>query len=205
MHNVMEQGELSMAFDYRNDKRSIRSKELLKEALFELLYEKEWRSITIQDLTKKANLNRSTFYQHYENKYDLLGQNVEDLFHSLKETVLSVRIDNSSTETISYGYLLAFYQHLKDQSYYFKVILNRGYELDIMELFTDIVQEVMGQVVNVQQSINGVPAEIHWRYSIAAHFSVASWWLQNDFPYSPEFMAEAVLKMTKEAKYHALL
>ncbi|MNJ53721.1 Bacterial regulatory protein, tetR family [compost metagenome] len=173
--------------------------------MFELLYEKEWRQITIQDLTKKAKLNRSTFYQHYENKYDLLVQNVEDLFQSLKESVLSTSIDNSSADTISYGYLLAFYRHLKEQSYYFKVILNRGYELDIMELFSDIVQEAMGQVVDVQQAIDGVPAEIHWRYSIAAHFSVASWWLQNDFPYSPEFMAEAVLKLTKEGKHHALL
>lgn len=194
-----------MAFDYRDDKRSIRSKELLKEALFELLYEKAWRQITIQDLTKKARLNRSTFYQHYENKYDLLGRNVEDLFHSLKEAVLSVKIDNNSAETVSYSYLLAFYQHLKEQSYYFKVILNRGYELDMMELFSDIVQEAMEQVVDLHLSIEGVPSEIHWRYSIAAHFSVASWWLQNDFPYSPEFMAEAVLKMTKEAKYPALL
>lgn len=194
-----------MAFDYRDDKRSIRSKEQLKEALFELLYEKEWRQITIQDLTKKAKLNRSTFYQHYENKYDLLVQNVEDLFQSLKESVLSTSIDNSSADTISSGYLLAFYRHLKAQSYYFKVILNRGYELDIMELFSDIVQEAMGQVVDVQQAIDGVPAEIHWRYSIAAHFSVASWWLQNDFPYSPEFMAEAVLKLTKEGKHHVLL
>ncbi|WP_019639670.1 TetR/AcrR family transcriptional regulator [Paenibacillus fonticola] len=194
-----------MAFDYRDDKRSIRSKEQLKEALFELLYEKEWRQITIQHLTKKAKLNRSTFYQHYENKYDLLVQNIDDLFQSLKESVLSTSIDNSSADTISYAYLLAFYRHLKEQSYYFKVILNRGYELDIMELFSDIVQEAMGQVVDVQQAIDGVPAEIHWRYSIAAHFSVASWWLQNDLPYSPEFMAEAVLKLTKEGKHHALL
>ncbi|AZK47484.1 TetR/AcrR family transcriptional regulator [Paenibacillus lentus] len=30
-------------------------------------------AVTIQHLTKKAKLNRFTFYQHYENKYDLLG------------------------------------------------------------------------------------------------------------------------------------
>ncbi|WP_074048646.1 TetR/AcrR family transcriptional regulator [Paenibacillus ihumii] len=194
-----------MAFDYRDDKRSIRSKERLKEALFELLYEKEWRSITIQDLTNQAKLNRSTFYQHYENKYDLLVQSVEDLFQSLKEAVLSANVDRSSPNTVSYGYLLAFYRNLKAQSYYFKVILNRGYELDMMELFSDIVQEAMGQAVDLHQPMNGVPAEIHWRYSIAAHFSVASWWLQNDFPYSPEFMAEAVLKLTQEARHPMLL
>ncbi|AZK47485.1 hypothetical protein EIM92_16080 [Paenibacillus lentus] len=63
----------------------------------------------------------------------------------MKETVLSASGNNTSADTISYVYLLAFYQHLKDQSYYFKVILNRGYELDIMELFSDIVQEAMVQ------------------------------------------------------------
>lgn len=64
----------------------------------------------------------------------------------------------------------------------------------------------MGQVIDIHHTTEGdVPSEILWRYYITAHFLVASWWLQNDFPYPPEFMADAVIKLTKDAKYHAMI
>ncbi len=47
---------------YRN---KIRSKNMIKKAFFELLEEKEYKKITVTDIVKKADLNRSTFYAHY--------------------------------------------------------------------------------------------------------------------------------------------
>ena len=48
--------------EYRN---KIRSKNMIKEAFFELLKEKDYSKITVTDIVNKANLNRSTFYAHY--------------------------------------------------------------------------------------------------------------------------------------------
>ncbi|MED4306016.1 hypothetical protein [Bacillus licheniformis] len=49
-----------MADSYRGDKRITKSKTNLKKALFELLAEKEWGKISVQDITQRANLNRTT-------------------------------------------------------------------------------------------------------------------------------------------------
>ncbi len=51
-----------MKAEYRN---KIRSKKMIKEAFFELLKEKDYNKITVTDIVKKADLNRSTFYAHY--------------------------------------------------------------------------------------------------------------------------------------------
>ena len=51
-----------MKAEYRN---KIRSKNMIKEAFFELLKEKEYNKITVTDIVNKADLNRSTFYAHY--------------------------------------------------------------------------------------------------------------------------------------------
>lgn len=51
-----------MKAEYRN---KIRSKNMIKEAFFELLKEKDYNKITVTDIVNKANLNRSTFYAHY--------------------------------------------------------------------------------------------------------------------------------------------
>ena len=51
-----------MKSEYRN---KIRSKNMIKEAFFELLKEKDYSKITVTDIVNKADLNRSTFYAHY--------------------------------------------------------------------------------------------------------------------------------------------
>ena len=45
--------------------------------------EKGFEAITVSDLTKKADINRGTFYLHYKDKYDLLEQSEEEIFVEL--------------------------------------------------------------------------------------------------------------------------
>ena len=50
---------------------------LMDEALLRLLEKKEFDFITITEVCKKAGVNRSTFYLHYENMDDLLVETIE--------------------------------------------------------------------------------------------------------------------------------
>lgn len=54
------------------DRRIQKTKKLLTEALIQLILEKEYENVTIQDIIDKANIGRSTFYLHYESKEQLL-------------------------------------------------------------------------------------------------------------------------------------
>ena len=58
-----------MKAEYRS---SIRSKTMIKEALLVLMVEKPFDKITITDIVKKADINRGTFYAHYDNTSDVL-------------------------------------------------------------------------------------------------------------------------------------
>ena len=55
--------------EYRS---SIRSKTMIKEAMLELMVEKPFDKITITDIVKKADINRGTFYAHYDNTAEVL-------------------------------------------------------------------------------------------------------------------------------------
>ena len=55
-----------------NDRRVNRTIESLRNALIELIVEKHYDSITVQDIIDRANVGRSTFYTHFRDKEDLL-------------------------------------------------------------------------------------------------------------------------------------
>jgi len=65
------------------DMRVVRTKEAIRAAFIELLDEKGFNSITVKDITTRAHVNRSTFYMHYEDKYDLMEQLQRDVLEQI--------------------------------------------------------------------------------------------------------------------------
>lgn len=56
----------------KQDRRIRRTQKMLKESLVELMREKDFKNISVKDITDRADLNRGTFYLHYTDTYDLL-------------------------------------------------------------------------------------------------------------------------------------
>lgn len=66
------------------DPRVTRTKESLYEALFKLMQTTRWEKIRVKDLLDQTGLSRSTFYAHFDNKYDLLTAAIPDLTISIR-------------------------------------------------------------------------------------------------------------------------
>ena len=49
----------------QEDKRIRRTKKLLRQALTRLMQQKDFKSITVTDVVREADINRGTFYAHY--------------------------------------------------------------------------------------------------------------------------------------------
>ncbi|WP_350453695.1 TetR/AcrR family transcriptional regulator [Slackia heliotrinireducens] len=74
------------------DRRVAYTKRMIKEALFELIAESDVSEITIKEICAKADINRATFYRHYQDIYDLYLQVTEEL----SEPTLTKNRDNES-------------------------------------------------------------------------------------------------------------
>ena len=68
----------------KTDIRVIKTKKAIETAFIEILSEKSFTKITIEEICKKANVNRMSFYNHYEDKYDLLNV----VITNVKETLI---------------------------------------------------------------------------------------------------------------------
>ena len=66
------------------DRRSQRTRQLLIEALAELMREKRYSAISVQEITDRANVGRSTFYAHFTDKDDLMVQGVRRMVGTLE-------------------------------------------------------------------------------------------------------------------------
>ncbi len=69
----------------KEDIRIKRSKYELNAALYKLLKEKSFSKITVIDICETANINRMTFYNHYQDKYDLFNESILNGFRLLRE------------------------------------------------------------------------------------------------------------------------
>lgn len=70
------------------DPRVKRTRKLLQATFVELLAEKSFDAITVQDIAERSTINRATFYSHFIDKYDLFGQFARDWFHTALEARL---------------------------------------------------------------------------------------------------------------------
>jgi AcrR family transcriptional regulator len=71
---------LSNPKEEKLDPRVKRTRNLILDAFFDLLTEKNFESISVQDVTVKAQINRATFYAHFQDKYSLLDYSINQMF-----------------------------------------------------------------------------------------------------------------------------
>ena len=77
------------------DRRVRRTRRQLQEALAALMREKDLKDITVRELTERADVNRGTFYSHYQDLYDLREQMEEELFRQLSQVLSACPLERT--------------------------------------------------------------------------------------------------------------
>jgi len=67
--------------DKKENPQTVRSKEWLTDALIQLMMEKKYTDISIKELTKRAGLDRKTFYRHFKSKDEILELPIRNAYH----------------------------------------------------------------------------------------------------------------------------
>lgn len=191
------------------DPRVMRTRQLLRDALVELMEERGYEKITVQDITERATLNRATFYLHYSDKLDLLYQSTKeilnDLVSSLNDTFDDkVEFNFSKDADEPHDTFMHLFEQISLNSKLYKVFLT---EKDIPYFSSglkEIIIDFISNGINFTQPDDKrltVPREMAVRYFAAAFLEVIVWWLENDMHYSPKFMATQLMRITMMGPY----
>ncbi len=179
------------------DRRARRTRRQLKEALFALILEKGYDAVTIEDITDRADLGRTTFYLHYKDKEDLLIESIEtianDLIALLPPPAWNVSEPPAMDGRVMDAILVTF-QHAAENAQFYRVILrgegaskaNRRIHAIIRQKATELV----GERVKDGTLRPRLPLEVFANYLAGSLMAFITWWLEEETPYPPEQMAE---------------
>lgn len=93
----------------KTDRQIISSRNLIQDAFLSLAKEKSFDDITVKDISERAPVNRSTFYSHFEDKYDLLDSFISDKFMAIVSDKISS--DAKLTEETLRDLILIMYDY----------------------------------------------------------------------------------------------
>lgn len=174
----------------KTDRRVLRTRRALKDALMALILEKGYDTLTIEDITERADLGRTTFYLHYRDKEDLL---LESILEIINDLVAQTRASGEQP-------ILLTFQHAAKNADLYRIIL-RGEGVfkaidrlrkivaqTIEELLSEALQERSAQdQVEVKPQI---PMDVFVNYFAGSLLGMLTWWLEQGAPHSPEEMTE---------------
>ncbi len=197
-----------MTVNPRKDRRRDRTRRQLREALFSLMLEKGYESITIEDITEKADLGRTTFYLHYRDKEDLLLGSIEDIAEDLKTKIFKAmqnQISNhSDLRTRLFPGQTGIVMVLKDAreniSLYLPILRGEGTPrapAAIRQIIQQAAHDFFKENLSIDESKIElpIPIEILTNFLSSSLLGMLTWWLENNMPYPAEEMAEIYRKM----------
>lgn len=180
------------------DLRIRRTQKLLWEALMALLAEQELESISVKDICDRAMVHRTTFYKHFEDKYDLLLKGMREIYEGLAaEADLPAEAFSSADAPPVF---VGFFEHVEKHQGFYRLMLCgdgvgrvqgllRGYLVELCETRLQKVAQTL--------QAPGVPVPLLARFCAETVLSSASWWLEGDLAYSSEKMACYVQRLLK--------
>ncbi|MDO5422481.1 MAG: TetR/AcrR family transcriptional regulator [Eubacteriales bacterium] len=163
----------------------------IKDCLLEMLQTKPLRDITIQALCMTVKINRSTFYAHFEDIYDVLSQISRDLDQQLLEAYARAEFSSAFQ---SEEYILVLLEHLKRNRRFYCVLLG--------DPENPIVRKYMEQLLQLSKETPVYPPhmpprviEYYFEFMRAGFLSVVKHWLDERCPETPGEMAEILANL----------
>ncbi|MDC7125827.1 MAG: TetR/AcrR family transcriptional regulator [Spirochaetales bacterium] len=176
------------------DRRQRKTREAIFNAFSEMLSNKSYSRITVQEIIDKADVGRTTFYSHFPTKDDLLREMCSELFeHVFSDAPEAEQThDFSMTSGSSKEIVTHILYHLKEHGRRMSILLT----CESGELFQRYFKQYFNNLVMIhilnpgKHKTTVVPEDFLIAHISASFVNIVQWWLENNMEQSPELLAE---------------
>ena len=177
------------------DRRITKTRKSIYTGFLQLLNQKSFETITVQEIIDLADVGRSTFYSHYESKELLLDELCRYLFHHLFE-----REENISTE----AYLSHIFSHFKKNQDHVTSLLFSKNDYFLHQLQKELEHHVYPMIAeDLQASYPNIPASYLKQFVVTNFIETLTWWLKKGKSYTEDQVVSfylGVMEMTTKQK-----
>lgn len=163
----------------KNNRRRRESIERIKKVFIELLQTKELHEITVSDICKRCELNRSTFYANYADIYELADKVGEDL-----EREVDLLYETETTQSFNSNDYLKLFRHIKENQLVYCTYFKLGYDNQFKLKYYDIHQ--------AKQHFDNQHIEYHIEFFRSGLNAIVKKWLADGCKETPEEMNEII-------------
>ena len=179
--------------EYRS---AIRSRRLIRDALLKLLQEKKFEKITVTDIVKRADINRSTFYAHYPDVMGLLEELMENTVNRSIDLVSGIDMWQFLEEPMPVLEKLIAIGEENMEIY--KLLGNSDFAMRQVERMKNVLVENAAGAVNIPEHIRKSGTfHIHMHFFIGGILNVYQQWILGSLDSSPDeimkHLAELIL------------
>ena len=179
----------------KNNQRTRLSKLLLKNAIMDLLKGKgSVDKISVRELCNRAELNRSTFYAHYNEPKDLLLEVENELLLSTEEHLKKIGEEN---DIGAHRYILSFLKYIKDNDKQFRTLLVDSAEPDFRSRFMQ--QSILQFVENLNISFGKDAEQYIYSYILNGSTGIILQWIRSDYAADENMICELLFSINKSA------
>jgi AcrR family transcriptional regulator len=171
------------------DRRTEKTRHSLLTALSDLMQEKKYSNITVQEIIDKANVGRSTFYAHFETKDELLSSCIETIFEMLNQPITGC-VEQTGTETRLIP-VAELFEHVKENSRLIKgLMVMESSEIPLHKIqfyWNKKIEEYLcTQLTNSKEP--RVPLDVLTNHITFTLIDLLKWWVNCNMPYTPQQM-----------------
>ncbi|MFF9019298.1 TetR/AcrR family transcriptional regulator [Streptomyces eurythermus] len=176
------------------DRRTRRSRRALGSALVELVLERGFTALTVEDITERADVARATFYAHFRDKEDLFARVTADLLTELGERLAPAVADSAVGFTGKP--VLEMLRHAREERDLYRIVLRGEGDGKPLQMFVDACARATAEEFGARAERNAVKPridpELLARVWVGEQLAVLRWWVEQDAPSLP---AEEVVRM----------
>ncbi|MFC5524144.1 TetR/AcrR family transcriptional regulator [Rhodanobacter ginsengisoli] len=161
------------------DRRIQRTQQLLRTSLLELVKEKGFEALSVQEIIDRANVGRTTFYAHFSNKEELLMCGFDELRVLLKQRQREAR---TRQDERLFAFSREMFEHVSEHRDVFRAMVGKRSGAAVQRRLQELLIELVREDVKLAlPALRAMPAQREpvVRFVAGAFFGLLGWWLDD--------------------------
>lgn len=165
----------------KKDLRIIKTQKVLYDTLESLMKTKSFEEIKVSDICSSALINRSTFYAHYADKYELLAEYICNLKDSLANE-LEKNQNIKNTKEYYLEMIKLTLDHIEEKKAIYSAIMIHNRNSITIDILYDVINKDIIKQIKQKEKLKEkeIPSDILSKFYLGAVFNVCMEWLKHD-------------------------